>query len=90
MHDASSCFGKNGRDDESGNKPARIHLPDLNIDNYNIERILGNGTYSVVILGKHKISKIEVAIKIIDETKLNATDIELIKNEVYYSYIFIM
>ncbi|KAL2085528.1 hypothetical protein ACEWY4_018848 [Coilia grayii] len=49
---------------------------------YDIERTLGKGNFAVVKLARHRITKTEVAIKIIDKTQLDATNLEKIYREV--------
>uniref|UniRef100_A0A672SCG6 non-specific serine/threonine protein kinase n=1 Tax=Sinocyclocheilus grahami TaxID=75366 RepID=A0A672SCG6_SINGR len=49
---------------------------------YDIERTLGKGNFAVVKLAKHRITKTEVAIKIIDKTQLDAVNLEKIYREV--------
>ncbi|KAG9282005.1 serine/threonine-protein kinase SIK2 [Astyanax mexicanus] len=49
---------------------------------YDIERTLGKGNFAVVKLAKHRITKSEVAIKIIDKTQLDAANLEKIYREV--------
>uniref|UniRef100_A0A4W4GSM7 non-specific serine/threonine protein kinase n=1 Tax=Electrophorus electricus TaxID=8005 RepID=A0A4W4GSM7_ELEEL len=49
---------------------------------YDIERTLGKGNFAVVKLARHRITKSEVAIKIIDKTQLDAANMEKIYREV--------
>uniref|UniRef100_A0A8C2E8J6 non-specific serine/threonine protein kinase n=1 Tax=Cyprinus carpio TaxID=7962 RepID=A0A8C2E8J6_CYPCA len=49
---------------------------------YDIERTLGKGNFAVVKLARHRITKSEVAIKIIDKTQLDAVNLEKIYREV--------
>ncbi|XP_062844895.1 serine/threonine-protein kinase SIK2a isoform X2 [Trichomycterus rosablanca] len=49
---------------------------------YEIERTLGKGNFAVVKLARHRITKSEVAIKIIDKTQLDAANLEKIYREV--------
>ncbi|XP_053473959.1 serine/threonine-protein kinase SIK2a isoform X1 [Ictalurus furcatus] len=49
---------------------------------YDIERTLGKGNFAVVKLARHRITKSEVAIKIIDKTQLDAANLEKIYREV--------
>ncbi|XP_062873175.1 serine/threonine-protein kinase SIK2 isoform X2 [Trichomycterus rosablanca] len=49
---------------------------------YDIERTLGKGNFAVVKLAKHRITKTEVAIKIIDKTQLDSVNLEKIYREV--------
>jgi MAP/microtubule affinity-regulating kinase len=49
---------------------------------YEIVKFLGEGGFGKVLLGKHKISKELVAIKIIDTYKIgNAVDIDMVFRE---------
>ncbi|MEE6511155.1 hypothetical protein FKM82_017612 [Ascaphus truei] len=49
---------------------------------YDIERTLGKGNFAVVKLARHRITKTEVAIKIIDKSQLDAVNLEKIYREV--------
>ncbi|XP_076832110.1 serine/threonine-protein kinase SIK2-like [Brachyhypopomus gauderio] len=49
---------------------------------YDIERTLGKGNFAVVKLARHRITKSEVAIKIIDKTQLDSVNLEKIYREV--------
>ncbi|KAG9348578.1 hypothetical protein JZ751_002314 [Albula glossodonta] len=49
---------------------------------YDIERTLGKGNFAVVKLARHRITKTEVAIKIIDKTQLDAVNLDKIYREV--------
>ncbi|KAF3694742.1 Serine/threonine-protein kinase SIK2 [Channa argus] len=54
----------------------------LQVGFYEIIRTLGKGNFAVVKLAKHKVTKTQVAIKIIDKTRLNSTNLEKIYREV--------
>ncbi|XP_074652797.1 serine/threonine-protein kinase SIK2-like [Tubulanus polymorphus] len=49
---------------------------------YDIERTIGKGNFAVVKLGKHRITKSEVAIKIIDKTRLDQSNLAKVYREV--------
>ncbi|XP_042566261.1 serine/threonine-protein kinase SIK2 [Clupea harengus] len=49
---------------------------------YDIERTLGKGNFAVVKLARHRITKTEVAIKIIDKTQLDAVNLQKVYREV--------
>ncbi|XP_043936930.1 serine/threonine-protein kinase SIK2 [Protopterus annectens] len=49
---------------------------------YDIEGTLGKGNFAVVKLARHRITKTEVAIKIIDKSQLDAVNLEKIYREV--------
>lgn len=49
---------------------------------YDIERTIGKGNFAVVKLGRHRITKTEVAIKIIDKTHLDENNLKKIYREV--------
>ncbi|KAH9367650.1 hypothetical protein HPB48_020321 [Haemaphysalis longicornis] len=49
---------------------------------YDIERTIGKGNFAVVKLARHRITKTEVAIKIIDKTQLDAASLEKVFREV--------
>nr|XP_023669370.1 serine/threonine-protein kinase SIK2 isoform X2 [Paramormyrops kingsleyae] len=61
-------------------KPA--HRGPVRVGFYDIERTLGKGNFAVVKLARHRITKTEVAIKIIDKTQLDAVNLEKIYREV--------
>ncbi|KAL6100974.1 sik1 [Pungitius sinensis] len=54
----------------------------LQVGFYEIIRTLGKGNFAVVKLAKHKVTKTLVAIKIIDKTRLNPSNLEKIYREV--------
>lgn len=49
---------------------------------YDIERTIGKGNFAVVKLGRHRITKSEVAIKIIDKTQLDEVNLIKVYREV--------
>ncbi|KAL3884296.1 hypothetical protein ACJMK2_024444 [Sinanodonta woodiana] len=49
---------------------------------YDIERTIGKGNFAVVKLAKHRITKTEVAIKIIDKTRLDQNNLKKVYREV--------
>ncbi|WAR06101.1 SIK2-like protein [Mya arenaria] len=49
---------------------------------YDIERTIGKGNFAVVKLAKHRITKTEVAIKIIDKTRLDESNLKKVYREV--------
>ncbi|XP_061575341.1 serine/threonine-protein kinase SIK2 isoform X2 [Cololabis saira] len=65
---------------DSAHKP-QIRGP-VRVGFYDIERTLGKGNFAVVKLARHRITKTEVAIKIIDKTQLDAVNLEKIYREV--------
>uniref|UniRef100_A0A7N8YCH7 non-specific serine/threonine protein kinase n=1 Tax=Mastacembelus armatus TaxID=205130 RepID=A0A7N8YCH7_9TELE len=68
------------------NNPAAQSSPaqgrPLQVGFYEIIRTLGKGNFAVVKLAKHKVTKTQVAIKIIDKTRLNPSNLEKIYREV--------
>uniref|UniRef100_A0A8C2ZJV0 non-specific serine/threonine protein kinase n=1 Tax=Cyclopterus lumpus TaxID=8103 RepID=A0A8C2ZJV0_CYCLU len=54
----------------------------LQVGFYEIIRTLGKGNFAVVKLAQHKVTKTQVAIKIIDKTRLNPSNLEKIYREV--------
>ncbi|XP_032423476.1 serine/threonine-protein kinase SIK1 [Xiphophorus hellerii] len=54
----------------------------LQVGFYEIIRTLGKGNFAVVKLAKHKVTKTQVAIKIIDKTRLSPSNLEKIYREV--------
>lgn len=49
---------------------------------YDIERTIGKGNFAVVKLAKHRITKTEVAIKIIDKSQLDTSNLQKVYREV--------
>lgn len=49
---------------------------------YDIERTIGKGNFAVVKLAKHRITKTEVAIKIIDKSQLDSVNLQKVYREV--------
>lgn len=49
---------------------------------YDIERTIGKGNFAVVKLARHRITRTEVAIKIIDKTQLDAGNLQKVYREV--------
>ncbi|XP_077985646.1 serine/threonine-protein kinase SIK2-like isoform X2 [Glandiceps talaboti] len=49
---------------------------------YDIERTIGKGNFAVVKLARHRITKSEVAIKIIDKSQLDETNLKKVYREV--------
>lgn len=78
MEQVGSC-GSNGSDGGSatGNKtnPIRVGF-------YDIERTIGRGNFAVVKLAKHRITKTEVAIKIVDKSQLDEGNLRKLYREV--------
>ncbi|XP_066566589.1 serine/threonine-protein kinase SIK2 isoform X2 [Amia ocellicauda] len=64
-----------------GNQKA-MHRGPVRVGFYDIERTLGKGNFAVVKLARHRITKTEVAIKIIDKSQLDAVNLEKIYREV--------
>lgn len=54
----------------------------LQVGFYEIIKTLGKGNFAVVKLARHKVTKTQVAIKIIDKTRLNSENLEKIYREV--------
>ncbi|CAL8268572.1 unnamed protein product [Lota lota] len=54
----------------------------LQVGFYEIIRTLGKGNFAVVKLARHKVTKTQVAIKIIDKTRLDPSNLEKIYREV--------
>ncbi|CAN7943609.1 unnamed protein product, partial [Ixodes pacificus] len=50
---------------------------------YDIERTIGKGNFAVVKLARHRITKTEVAIKIIDKTQLDPANLDKVYREVH-------
>jgi len=49
---------------------------------YNVERIIGEGSFGTVKLCNHKITKQPYAMKIINKTKMNKSQLELLQREI--------
>uniref|UniRef100_F6W0L0 non-specific serine/threonine protein kinase n=1 Tax=Monodelphis domestica TaxID=13616 RepID=F6W0L0_MONDO len=54
----------------------------LRVGFYDIERTLGKGNFAVVKLARHRVTKTQVAIKIIDKARLDPSNLEKIYREV--------
>ncbi|XP_062383577.1 putative serine/threonine-protein kinase SIK1B [Sardina pilchardus] len=68
--------------DRSDSGTSSRHERPLQVGFYEITKTLGKGTFAVVKLARHKVTKTQVAIKIIDKTRLNSSDLEKINREV--------
>ncbi|XP_059895757.1 serine/threonine-protein kinase SIK1 [Gadus macrocephalus] len=62
--------------------PGAAHGRPLQVGFYEILRTLGKGNFAVVKLARHKVTKTQVAIKIIDKTRLDPQNLEKIYREV--------
>ncbi|KAM5246749.1 serine/threonine-protein kinase SIK2 isoform 2-T2 [Ctenodactylus gundi] len=62
--------------------PRHLQRGPVRVGFYDIEGTLGKGNFAVVKLGRHRITKTEVAIKIIDKSQLDAVNLEKIYREV--------
>ncbi|XP_069732671.1 serine/threonine-protein kinase SIK2 [Phaenicophaeus curvirostris] len=60
----------------------RAPPPPARVGFYDIEGTLGKGNFAVVKLARHRITRSEVAIKIIDKSQLDAVNLEKIYREV--------
>ncbi|VEN59592.1 unnamed protein product, partial [Callosobruchus maculatus] len=60
----------------------RIAKNPIRVGFYDIERTIGKGNFAVVKLAKHRITKTEVAIKIIDKSQLDAGNLQKVYREV--------
>ncbi|CAL8322519.1 unnamed protein product [Merluccius merluccius] len=69
-------------DNSSGAPPSAAQVRPLQVGFYEIIRTLGKGNFAVVKLARHKVTKTQVAIKIIDKTRLNPSNLEKIYREV--------
>ncbi|XP_010578549.1 serine/threonine-protein kinase SIK1 [Haliaeetus albicilla] len=69
---------------EYGSLPAagQAQQRPLRVGFYDIERTLGKGNFAVVKLARHRVTKTQVAIKIIDKTRLDPSNLEKIYREV--------
>lgn len=59
----------------TGQQPLRVGF-------YEIERTIGRGNFAIVKLARHRITRTEVAIKIIDKNKLDKVNLEKVYREV--------
>ncbi|KAJ8013434.1 hypothetical protein DPEC_G00053220 [Dallia pectoralis] len=66
----------------TGTEPNRTAGRPLQVGFYEIIRTLGKGNFAVVKLARHKVTKTQVAIKIIDKTTLNPSNLEKVYREV--------
>lgn len=62
--------------------PNQTQRRPLRVGFYDIERTLGKGNFAVVKLARHRVTKTQVAIKIIDKTRLDPSNLEKIYREV--------
>nr|KAG5708727.1 hypothetical protein BaRGS_034944 [Batillaria attramentaria] len=67
--------------------PHTLHRPkgqsqSVRVGFYDIEKTIGKGNFAVVKLAKHRITKTEVAIKIIDKSQLDESNMKKIYREV--------
>ncbi|KAF6730302.1 Serine/threonine-protein kinase SIK2 [Oryzias melastigma] len=69
-------------DTSRGSQPSPAQQRPLQVGFYEIIRTLGKGNFAVVKLAKHKVTKTQVAIKIIDKTRLSPSNLEKIYREV--------
>ncbi|XP_016948586.1 serine/threonine-protein kinase par-1 [Drosophila biarmipes] len=67
--------GVSGKDLLKLKEPMRVGF-------YDIERTIGKGNFAVVKLARHRITKNEVAIKIIDKSQLDQTNLQKVYREV--------
>eukprot|EP00118_Oscarella_pearsei_P013384 m.106634 g.106634 ORF g.106634 m.106634 type:complete len:691 (+) comp37263_c0_seq3:2183-4255(+) len=58
------------------------HGDEVYIGNYKLIKTIGKGNFAKVKLAKHVLTKVEVAIKIIDKTLLNASSLQKLYREV--------
>lgn len=70
------------RESNAGCEPSTAQGRPLQVGFYEILRTLGKGNFAVVKLARHKVTKTQVAIKIIDKTRLNSSNLEKIYREV--------
>ncbi|KAK7153802.1 hypothetical protein R3I94_007228 [Phoxinus phoxinus] len=69
-------------DSITGSRSSCAQSRPLQVGFYEIIRTLGKGNFAVVKLARHKVTKTQVAIKIIDKTRLNSANLEKIYREV--------
>ncbi|XP_032212150.1 serine/threonine-protein kinase SIK1 isoform X2 [Mustela erminea] len=62
--------------------PGQGQQKPLRVGFYDVERTLGKGNFAVVKLARHRVTKTQVAIKIIDKTRLDSSNLEKIYREV--------
>nr|NP_569972.1 Salt-inducible kinase 2 [Drosophila melanogaster]AAF45711.1 Salt-inducible kinase 2 [Drosophila melanogaster]AJP62078.1 FI24002p1 [Drosophila melanogaster] len=74
----SSAVGAGGI---SGKDLLKLKEP-MRVGFYDIERTIGKGNFAVVKLARHRITKNEVAIKIIDKSQLDQTNLQKVYREV--------
>ncbi|CAH0561389.1 unnamed protein product [Brassicogethes aeneus] len=60
----------------------RERIKAIRVGFYDIERTIGKGNFAVVKLGRHRITKTEVAIKIIDKSQLDGNNLQKVYREV--------
>ncbi|XP_004631832.1 serine/threonine-protein kinase SIK1 [Octodon degus] len=62
--------------------PGQGQQKTLRVGFYDVERTLGKGNFAVVKLARHRVTKTQVAIKIIDKTRLDTSNLDKIYREV--------
>ncbi|XP_042162257.1 serine/threonine-protein kinase SIK2-like [Oncorhynchus tshawytscha] len=81
-HTGSQPNHTGSQPNHTGSQPNHTHGRPLQVGFYEIIRTLGKGNFAVVKLARHKVTKTQVAIKIIDKTRLNPSNLEKIYREV--------
>lgn len=69
-------------DENQGSQSASNERQPLRVGFYEIERTIGRGNFAIVKLARHRITRTEVAIKIIDKNKLDKVNLEKVYREV--------
>ena len=64
------------------NEYNKILYKDEQIGDFLLERKLGEGTFGKVRLGRHKLTKEEVAIKILEKSRIEHSDVKRVETEI--------
>ncbi|CAM1314792.1 SIK2 (predicted) [Pycnogonum litorale] len=75
LHPADQAMATDSTDATGHKNPIRVGF-------YDVERTIGKGNFAVVKLARHRITKTEVAIKIIDKRRLDAANLQKVYREV--------
>jgi len=77
--DSETLHQRRMEGEEGGDKGSATPL---RVGFYEIERTIGRGNFAIVKLARHRITRTEVAIKIIDKSKLDKVNLEKVYREV--------
>ncbi|XP_059095436.1 serine/threonine-protein kinase par-1-like [Tigriopus californicus] len=79
---ATTTKSSQGKTAAGSANPTSSHSPPPALQIYDIVRTIGKGNFAVVKLARHRMTRTEVAIKIIDKSKLDKANLEKVHREV--------